>query len=379
MQPSVFDKIKIDIESLDNISKTRVEAKRKHIDSERVAFEKQQNFLLQKIKRLQTKYIFIDEEEISVTIELRKSINSSRFTSLKDASNRIINQHFNEYNATHDKLTEIFNRHGLDIEIKNTSTYRTVTYCITDIDNFKQINDSHSHDHGDKVLRDLAKKLKIECAKYSSEEKKIIYARLGGEEFAILIFHENEDTKTPDLIRANINGSTEKVSYTSSLGFTSKEINGKIKKDDLAQLYKEADAALYKSKKEGKNQSTEFNQIRKTLGKVIEVDRNHKVIAIDIGKNSNITETDTFIVYPEKYSGRMQFIIDDGRSKKPIGNYPKIEIGKIRPFDIQDEISFCRFINEENCNLIEVGSRLELVEDELSQAFDEAFSEPSGD
>lgn len=80
MQPSVFDKIKIDIESLDNISKTRVEAKRKHIDSERVAFEKQQNFLLQKIKRLQTKYIFIDEEEISVTIEPRKSINSSRFT-----------------------------------------------------------------------------------------------------------------------------------------------------------------------------------------------------------------------------------------------------------------------------------------------------------
>lgn len=157
MQPSVFDKIKIDIESLDNISKTRVEAKRKHIDSERVAFEKQQNFLLQKIKRLQTKYIFIDEEEISVTIEPRKSINSSRFTSLKDASNRIINQHFNEYNATHDKLTEIFNRHGLDIEIKNTSTYRTVTYCITDIDNFKQINDSHSHDHGDKVLRDLGK------------------------------------------------------------------------------------------------------------------------------------------------------------------------------------------------------------------------------
>ena len=58
----------------------------------------------------------------------------------------------------------------------------------------------------------LAKKLKIECAKYSSEEKKIIYARLGGEEFAILIFHENEETKTPDLIRANINGSTEKVS-----------------------------------------------------------------------------------------------------------------------------------------------------------------------
>lgn len=369
MNPSILEKIKQEIEQLNDVIAVRVEQKRKLLDHEKEDFDKQQNYLSGNTGTLRTKHIFIDEDEISTTITLKSNKNSPNFLKLKYAANRIITQHINEHSANHDKLTEIFNRQGLEARLKTITGFTHITYCISDIDNFKQINDSYSHDHGDKVLRELARSLRKECKKHNTEEREIAFARLGGEEFVVAIFSSKEEDLVPELIRANIGGTTDKTNYTSSLGFTSKTINERASTADLAKLYREADSALYKSKREGKNRSTKFSDIRKHLGKVLETDSEYKIIVIDAGKNSGITPDDRFIVYPQKFSGRTQFIIDDGRSKKPIGTYPKIEIGRITPFQIQDEISFCRSVKDEDFGKITPGSCLELIIDDFSQEF----------
>ncbi|WP_082768005.1 GGDEF domain-containing protein [Ectopseudomonas composti] len=369
MNTSVLGKIKQELEQLPSVLSARVENKKKLLDTEKDAYEKQQSYLSGNTGKLRTKYIFIEEEDVFAAIHLSQNKNSPNFLKLKYTASRIVAHHINEYKASHDKLTEIFNRHGLEKKMKEITGFTHLTYCISDIDNFKQINDSHSHDHGDKVLKELAKSLRKECNKHKTAEKPIIYARLGGEEFVIAIFSNEEENFIPELIRANIGGSTEKTNFTSSLGFTSKAICEAATASDISQLYREADSALYKSKREGKNRSTKFNEIRKHLGKVLETDPEYKIIVIDAGKNAGVCPEDRFIVYPKKFSGRTQFIIDDGRSKKPIGTYPKIEIGRISPFQIQEEISFCRALKEEDFEKITPGSCLELIIDDFSDDF----------
>ena len=85
-----------------------------------------------------------------------------------------------------DELTGLFNRRGFAEQLKRTLAAArrfghtgVLVYC--DLDNFKEINDTHGHCMGDKVLRRIA-----EVARQSLREIDII-ARLGGDEFAMLI------------------------------------------------------------------------------------------------------------------------------------------------------------------------------------------------
>ncbi|MCG8911452.1 GGDEF domain-containing protein [Pseudomonas sp. DP-17] len=376
MNKSILANIEKDIRELPEIMGCRVETNRTPNSSEFSHILKQLDFLEKGAGRFSTKFIFIDEDEISVTAELKKSTYSPGFSKLKSTIERIISQHINAYNATRDKLTEIYNRHGFEKEIRKYQNYPFITFCIADIDNFKQINDSFSHEHGDLVLKAFSKSVAKVCSRKISETQKIVYSRYGGEEFVFAIFSQSPDIALPEEIRSSISGRTERTEYHCSLGFSVHSIDYQLNKAQLSTLYKEADAALYKSKKEGKDRSTLFSEIKKSLGKVIETDAEHNICAIDIGKNTGVTIDDRFKVLPQKYSGREPFIVDDGRSKKPIGTYPKLEIGILTPFDIQDEITFCKI---ELKSKIEVkqGDRLELLtpEENFIHGFNQATEE----
>ncbi|BBT15576.1 hypothetical protein WP8S17C03_16250 [Metapseudomonas otitidis] len=335
---------------------------------------RQQRFLDGKQDRLSTTRIFLEHDEYIFTVELNKKIYSSKFATLKNKLDNIISQHENAFNARHDKLTEIYNRNGFEAEINKLRAERHITLCIADIDNFKQINDSYSHDFGDKVLQEFANNLKRICQSITG--KKIIFSRYGGEEFVIAIISETPDTETPEVIRKETRGTLEHVEFKASLGFSSTELQQKPSKETIGLLYKQADAALYKSKREGKDRSTNFKDIRHYLGKIIEIDERYKVITIDIGKNTGTQLTDNFYIFPAKYSGREKFIIDDGRSKKPIGTYPKIKIGRIKPFEVQEEISFCQLISGDY-KKIEIGARLELCSED--EEFNDTFNELTQD
>jgi len=119
-------------------------------------------------------------------------------------------------------------------------------FLMADIDHFKRINDEHGHPVGDAVLRDVAYAMRSELRAFD-----LVY-RLGGEEFAVLL-PGADHAKTQEIaerLRAAVAASsTGGISVTMSFGA------GAISGSDvrLAQLYAQADAALYDAKRAGRN------------------------------------------------------------------------------------------------------------------------------
>jgi diguanylate cyclase (GGDEF)-like protein len=88
--------------------------------------------------------------------------------------------------ATRDWLTGLYNRRyfeeTLSDHVESASRYgRELSLILFDIDDFKQINDTHGHEKGDEALRRFADLLK------TSARKADIVCRFGGDEFAVIL------------------------------------------------------------------------------------------------------------------------------------------------------------------------------------------------
>ncbi len=103
-----------------------------------------------------------------------------------DLESAVMGQEQMRHLAETDPLTSCFNRRALmeklEQEMDRAARYATMlTGMMIDIDNFKQINDTHGHLVGDRVLKQLANLLKRE------QRSVDIVARYGGEEFVVLL------------------------------------------------------------------------------------------------------------------------------------------------------------------------------------------------
>jgi len=155
-----------------------------------------------------------------------------------------------------DELTKLYNRHFLNTEILQNSTYhnKPFMFCITDIDNFKLYNDTYGHQKGDETLKVVA-----EIKKQSiGDTDNHFVIRLGGEEFGGFIFDstnpkESIDTFFEKLKNINIEHKENKPYEicTISMGAVICHGNNKF---DFTKIYQLADEALYEAKKNGKNQ-----------------------------------------------------------------------------------------------------------------------------
>ncbi|PIC79661.1 GGDEF domain-containing protein [Sporosarcina sp. P18a] len=156
--------------------------------------------------------------------------------------------------ATRDELTGIYNRRiyrrSLDAAIDRAKlhTPRSFSLLLFDIDHFKTVNDTHGHQVGDDVLKELARKLDNKI--YSPD----IVARIGGEEFAILFDdpdHQRNCERAEDLRSYIENTQWSTISITVSMGITSFQ-----KGDQSKYIYGRADDAQYTSKRNGRNRLT---------------------------------------------------------------------------------------------------------------------------
>ncbi len=159
------------------------------------------------------------------------------------------------YAAFHDSLTGLPNRKYFQIFFtRELSQARmrgdALTVGYLDIDDFKFINDTYGHDVGDKVLCSVANILK------NSLRKSDIIARLGGDEFAIALPHLDNDDKIRvigDKILRALEETLEieemSVQIKASIGFSIFPRDG----ENLGELLKKADIAMYKVKDQGKN------------------------------------------------------------------------------------------------------------------------------
>ncbi|MGL6024243.1 MAG: GGDEF domain-containing protein, partial [Cetobacterium sp.] len=153
-----------------------------------------------------------------------------------------------------DRLTGIYNRHYLeetvDNYLNNKLSNQNGIFIILDVDNFKAINDKLGHSFGDTVIQETARKIESVFSENS------IVARMGGDEFVIFIHEISDESKIIDKIKelllvTNIihTKNTTTVQSSISLGVTFI----KNYSYSFAELYNEADNALYRAKKLGKN------------------------------------------------------------------------------------------------------------------------------
>ncbi len=160
-----------------------------------------------------------------------------------------------EYLAYHDGLTGLPNRSmfskSLSQSISEAHRYgRRLAVAFLDLDRFKQINDTLGHDAGDRLLQDVAKRLKT-CVRESD-----IVARLGGDEFVVLL-PDLSDVKHAAVIAEKIlltiakpfNLIGQGFRVTASIGISTFPLDGL----DEQTLTKNADVAMYQAKAEGKN------------------------------------------------------------------------------------------------------------------------------
>jgi two-component system cell cycle response regulator len=159
--------------------------------------------------------------------------------------------------AVTDGLTGLHNRRYLDNHMKllidrATARGRPLSVCITDIDRFKLVNDTHGHDAGDAVLREFANR--VRAAVRGAD----LACRYGGEEFVLVMPDTSAEMAAgvAERLRAiverepfRVPGTDVFLSVTASLGLASMLPAG----DSPDALLKRADTALYEAKRSGRN------------------------------------------------------------------------------------------------------------------------------
>jgi len=159
------------------------------------------------------------------------------------------------YQAHHDSLTNLPNRmlfnERLKYGIKKAkSKNRQLALFFIDLDQFKQINDSLGHDIGDRVLKVVAERLKAKI------RDKDTLSRLGGDEFTIIIENYKNINMVSQLAQNILNVLIQPIHIEGQTLYTTCSIGISLyPKDDISadNLFKYADAAMYKAKDEGRN------------------------------------------------------------------------------------------------------------------------------
>ena len=166
-----------------------------------------------------------------------------------------------------DPLTQLPARQALEIDLRQLG--RKYTLAMLDIDHFKSFNDTYGHDAGDDVLRLIASRLALvkgngRIYRYGGEEFLIVFKGKNAQQCAPLLHLIREDIATYPLVLRNYakrpNDNTQGRQYrhvpykqdclslTISIG-----ISDSFQGDSVTEIQENADKALYRAKKAGRN------------------------------------------------------------------------------------------------------------------------------
>jgi len=172
-----------------------------------------------------------------------------------------ITQHRLEEMAHFDKLTGLPNRANfyisLEREIKRaTRLKQNFSLMFIDLDGFKTINDTYGHNAGDEILIQTAKRLE------QSIRKMDLVARIGGDEFIILLDNVNNEAsgakvaqKIIDSLNQEFKVSNKILHIGASIGISLFPKNG----NDIDTIVSTADEAMYLAKENGKNSFVSYS------------------------------------------------------------------------------------------------------------------------
>ncbi len=206
------------------------------------------------------------KQETLEAVETLQAENAELKEQLKQSQDKIAEL---EKLAYFDSKTGILNLNGLKLNLErkqlgrpeNAKTTRG-SMLVLDIDNFKIVNDAFGHDVGDEILKAVASHLK------SSVRKTDLVARWGGEEFVVVFdktdsegiinkLYQKKDGEEVGRARVNVQTSIEgkETTITLSGGVTDFNMD-----DDMGEVFKRADQALYEAKRAGKDRVIESRE-----------------------------------------------------------------------------------------------------------------------
>ncbi len=205
-----------------------------------------------RIRRRDGNLIWVWEQGRSLTIGKAQFLEGI----ILDINQRKIMERELERLATHDPLTGLYNRRELEQQLSDELArahryQRPLSLLLLDVDHFKVINDRFGHLVGDQVLRQLSQLLQscVRAVDY--------VARYGGEELVIVLpeVDGQEALEMAERLRGLVEAKQmpvaddKQVGVTVSIGIASFPLHGR----DIAHLFRKADEAMYRAKREGRN------------------------------------------------------------------------------------------------------------------------------
>lgn len=165
-------------------------------------------------------------------------------------------KHFLQNESYHDPLTKIYNRRYVERYVEmNLEADDRCAMILVDVDNFKNVNDELGHEKGDELL------CKISDIFRNNFRKTDCVARIGGDEFLVLMPHIKDKVHVADKVREILKefpmviseeSSKKQVIVSLSIGIIFTK-NGE--ENEYEELYRRADRFMYKAKKGGKGRA----------------------------------------------------------------------------------------------------------------------------
>ena len=291
-------------------------------------------------------------------------------------------------------ITEVEKHETSSADAQESGVPRALAVMALDIDHFKQVNDTWGHLYGDQVLKAFGRRLE-KCAEeirsHGVGKPLVFLGHPSGEEFLVIV-HANavrgQFAEWANDFRKSIaddvmptdsewewletSGSAASLSppplqeraTTASIGLALHNTASPPESgvDAVSDLLDRADTALYRAKAAGRNQVISYDEILSSCGRVIEQDSNTRVVALDIGANVGVAVGQEFKVFHPTFSGKTKFMLNDGRTKRTLGLYPRVESARVVVFNSQPEISFAFVAAPTDATpILDPGSHLEAI------------------
>lgn len=201
------------------------------------------------------------EDEINHLVD---AINQGKKSSIELLEARRDYEQQMEYQLNYDLLTNLPNRHNLELYIKSeiesyVDEKGIFVIVLIDMDDFKLVNDNVGHAIGDEILKIAAKRIKLSTDKYDGYT-----GRLGSDEF-ICCFYTEDKNAVKQFAQDIIQSFEEKIRYKDfyyrlgcSIGVT---LYPEHNIDEYSQLILNADKAKHKAKELGKNTYFIFDKV----------------------------------------------------------------------------------------------------------------------